>query len=334
VFLNRKARQQIVKVSIITTTNLGVLAFSMLLGFNSGVYLYFFVAPMLVYLIFDFNQKAAIYINLLVYLSNFLLIVFLHHLDLFEPVGLKESLLEWIFNINFIAVFILCFSLIIYFSNNNYNYINQLKQSNHEKDVLLSEINHRVKNNLGVISGLNDLQSLYLTDESAMNILNNSTRRIKAIALLHEKLYNSGNYENISWNGYLEELIQYICHIFPAQSSKVKFDLNIPDLKLKIKEAMPLALVINELITNSLKYAFDKSDNGVIAIEMVVAGRVIKIKITDNGCGFDLKEKQMGQSLGLSLMDALSRQLGNEAEFTSGPNGTSYQLTFYADKQN
>lgn len=328
VFLNKGSRQKIVKSAIIFTTNAGVLVFSIILGYNSGVYLYFFVSPMLIYLIFDFNQKSAIYFNLFVYLFNFLVIACIHHFNIFTPVYLSDQFLEWIFTANFVFTFILCFALIIYFSNNNYSYINKLKESNHHKDILLSEINHRVKNNLSVISSLMELQGFSVKDESAIGILKNTTQRIKTIALLHERLYNSDNFENLGWKPYMEELIKYIKDIYSLESLKVQFRLHIPELDLKIQEALPLALIVNELITNSLKYAFKEMEAGSISIEMNKTESGFGLTIKDNGRGFNLSAMQTNQTLGITLIFSLSKQLGNDFEYTSDDKGTIYNIKF------
>lgn len=328
VFLNKRSHQGIAQNAIIITTNLGVLAFSAILGFNSGVYLYFFVSPMLVYLIYDFTQKRAIYINLIIYLVNFLVISLFHHYKIFTPIDLDISIIEFIYNINFVFAFLLCFSLIIYFSNNNHAYINRLKQSNKDKDLLLSEIHHRVKNNLAVISGLIEFQSFYVKDDNALNILKDSMRRIKGIGLLHEKLYNSGNYEKVQLAGYIDDLLEYIKNIFPAQSKNIKFELNISSVELLIQEALPLSLIINEFITNSLKYAFNDKSSGLISISITRSEDIVKMCITDNGCGFDINEELKESSLGINLIYSLSEQLGNNMELISDKSGTVYRLEF------
>jgi two-component sensor histidine kinase len=332
IFLNKKSQQSVSKVAIILTTNVGVFVFSAILGFNSGVYLYFFAAPMLIYLIYDFTQKRKIYLNLSIYLINFLIISIVHHFDLIKPIDLSDSIVEIIFNINFVFTFLLCFSLVIYFSNNNHTYISQLKQSNKEKDILLSEIHHRVKNNLAVISGLIELQLFYVKDDMALNVLEDSVRRIKTIGLLHEKLYNSHDYEKIEMDGYIKDLVEYVKSIYPYQSKKIDFKLNICQIELVIEEALPLSLILNELITNSIKYAFNDKESGLISIDILENTGLIKVEIKDNGCGFDIDKKLTGESLGINLIFSLSEQLGSQQKLTSDKNGTVYKLEFSPPK--
>jgi two-component sensor histidine kinase len=333
VFLNKRSYQGIAKAAIIVTTNLGVLAFSAILGFNSGVYLYFFVSPMLVYLIFDFTQKRAIYFNLLFYLFNFLLVVLIQQYHVFTPIGLNSHVIEGIYNINFVFAFLLCFSLIIYFSNNNHAHIIKLQQSNKDKDVLLSEIHHRVKNNLAVISGLIELQSNYVKDPSAFNILKDSIRRIKTIGLLHEKLYNSENLEKIEFAGYADDLIHYFKNIFPASANSIVFDLDIRSIELPVSEALPLSLILNELITNSLKHAFKENESGKIEIFMKQEDGVITVVVKDNGSGFKINDELKEKSLGRNLVYSLSQQLGEKMDLSSSADGTVFKLEFAPEKQ-
>jgi two-component sensor histidine kinase len=327
-FLNKRSHQEIAKTAIIITTNVGVVIFSAILGFNSGVYLYFFVSPMLVYLIFDFTQKKSIYLSLIFYLFGFLLASFFHHYKTFEPIKLSGSILEIIYNINFVFAFLLCFSLVIYFSGSNQTYINKLRQSNKEKDILLSEIHHRVKNNLAVISGLMELQGTYLKDNVALNILKDSTRRIKAIGLLHEKLYNGDDYEKIRLDVYINDLVEYFKIIFPEQAEKINLDLLIEPIELAVAEALPLSLILNELLTNSFKYAFKENVRGEITLILKQENNAIKVTVKDNGCGFVINDGLKEISLGLNLVYSLSEQLGGKTELSSDKNGTVYQMEF------
>jgi two-component sensor histidine kinase len=197
---------------------------------------------------------------------------------------------------------------------------------------LLSEIHHRVKNNLAVISGLIEFQSFYVKDDNAVNILKDSMRRIKGIGLLHEKLYNSGNYEKVQLAGYIDDLLEYVKNIFPSQSKNIKFELNISSVELLIQEALPLSLILNEFITNSLKYAFTDRSSGLITISITRSDDIVKMCLTDNGCGFDINEELKESSLGMNLISSLSKQLGNNMELVSDKNGTVYKLEFSPER--
>ncbi|MCW3077373.1 MAG: hypothetical protein JWO32_1982 [Bacteroidetes bacterium] len=335
IFLNTRSKHDISKNAIILTTNVGVLAFSCVLGFNSGVYLYLFAAPMLIYLIFDFTQKKAIYINLVIYVINFLVISYIHHFKIIAPIDLSNfglPVIDIIYTINFVFTFLLCFCLIIYFSNNNHGYFESLIRSGKDKDILLSEIHHRVKNNLAVISSLIELQSLHIKDESAINVLQDSIRRIKAIGLLHEKLYNSQNFEKVQIAEYIFDLVEHIKTIFPMQSKNISFELSINPVELSIQEALPLSLILNELIINALKHAFNATPQGVVKINVEERKGRVKVKVSDNGCGFNLNEEALKNSLGIHLIHSLSEQLGNKPSLISGSSGTYYNLEFITEK--
>ncbi|MCE3277877.1 MAG: histidine kinase [Bacteroidetes bacterium] len=283
---------------------------------------------MLVYLVFDFTQKREIYLSLVFYLLNFFLVFIIHYYKIISPLEISSWIIEAIYFINFVFAFLLCFILVIYFSNSNNAYISKLKRSNSDKDVLLSEIHHRVKNNLAVISGLMELESLYIKDAAAVDILKDGTRRIKAIGLLHEKLYNGEDYEKIELVEFVNDLIEYFNMIFPDLAHKIKFDLNIDPVKLKVREALPLSLILNELITNSLKYAFKQNTNGIISLSIKEDNGLLKICIKDNGSGFIVNNDQKDASLGINLIYSLSEQLGSKAELTSDNYGTVCKLEF------
>jgi two-component sensor histidine kinase len=328
VFLNKRSSQKVVKTAIVVTTNLGVVAFSSILGFNSGVYLYFFVSPLLVYLIFDLTQKREIYLSLIFYLFNFFLVFLINHYKIISPVEISSWIIETIYFINFVFAFLLCFILVIYFSNSNQVYIAKLKKSSTDKDILLSEIHHRVKNNLAVVSGLMELQTIYVKDPAALDILKDGTRRIKAIGLLHEKLYNGDNYEKVQLPEFMKDLVEYFRLIFPDLSEKVKFEVEVDPIELHVREALPLSLILNELITNSLKYAFKNNALGKIRMVISEDEGGLNVCIEDDGCGFVINNDQKEESLGINLIYSLSEQLGSKAELISNKNGTIYKLHF------
>jgi two-component sensor histidine kinase len=173
-----------------------------------------------------------------------------------------------------------------------------------------------------------ELESLYIKDPAAVDILKDGTRRIKAIGLLHEKLYNGEDYEKIELVEFVNDLIEYFNMIFPDLAQKIKFDLNIDPVKLKVREALPLSLILNELITNSLKYAFKHNSDGIISLSIIEEDGLLKICIKDNGSGFIVNNDQKDASLGINLIYSLSEQLGSKAELTSDSYGTVCKLEF------
>jgi PAS domain S-box-containing protein len=203
-----------------------------------------------------------------------------------------------------------------------------LRQSLREKEVLLKEIHHRVKNNLQVISSLINMQIRKLDDISAKDALTECQSRIQAIALIHEKLYQSADYAKISFAEYVKSLVNDIFQASGASTNTIALEFDIMRSNLAIDKAIPCALVINELVTNSIKHAFPNYRRGVISIKMYFEDDRYFLKIHDNGIGIPeglhLKEPQ---SLGLQLVCILVEQLKGKINFHRD-SGTYYTIQF------
>ncbi|GGB01964.1 histidine kinase dimerization/phosphoacceptor domain -containing protein [Puia dinghuensis] len=190
---------------------------------------------------------------------------------------------------------------------------NALESLLKEKEWLVREIHHRVKNNLQVVMSLLNSQSAYLTDERALSAIRESQNRVQAISLLHQKLYQSENLSVIDMPSYVKEVTEYLAENLDARH-RVDFEVAVAPLSLDISQAVPLGLIINEAITNSIKYAFPNGNKGHIRVSMETAGDGhMLVTIHDNGIG--LPEGYDGlhsPSLGMSLMKGLSKQLDGE----------------------
>lgn len=197
-----------------------------------------------------------------------------------------------------------------------------------EKEWLIKEVHHRVKNNLQMISTLLYSQSTYLKDNAAITAINNSQQRIHAISLIHQKLYQSDNIQLVQMKGYVHELVDYLQESFDT-AQEIEFNLEVDSFEMGVLKAIPLGLILNEAITNSLKYAFGKGGRKIISIQLQRKGaHNILLLIKDNGKGmpsdFNLHESD---SLGISLMDGLSSQIN--ADFSiKNENGTVISLEF------
>jgi len=194
----------------------------------------------------------------------------------------------------------------------------------HEKEILLREIHHRVKNNLQIIASLLYLQSINITDAFTLDILRESRSRVKSMALIHEKLYRSEDLAHIPFATYLESLIDNLKDAYGINDSTVSISITIipPDLSLNIETGIPCGLIINELISNSLKHAFKGGRTGAISIAMTqTAPHDYTMIISDNGPGFpkDIDFKNT-PSLGLQLVNNLVAQLEGDISLdcTSG----------------
>lgn len=197
-----------------------------------------------------------------------------------------------------------------------------------EKEILLSEIHHRVKNNLAVITGLLELQSHNLESIEAKTALKDSQLRINSMALIHEKLYQSESLSNISFNRYIKELVDVIRSSHEMQDTDLSVELDIDNIKFPITKAIPCGLIINEVVTNSFKHAFDGIQKPSISIALKKNKDDITLSIADNGVGLpDKFENLKSNSLGIILIKTLSNQIESTLS-VDGENGTKYSFRF------
>jgi len=194
----------------------------------------------------------------------------------------------------------------------------QIKRSLKEKEVLLQEIHHRVKNNLQVISSLLNLQSNYIKDAVSKELFRESQDRVKSMALIHEKLYQSKDLARIDFAEYIESLINMLMQSYRS-AGNIKLSSNITKAFLDIDTAIPVGLMLNELVSNSLKHAFPEGKEGTISISLSPeGGKNFKLTVSDNGIGIpDGLNIETSNSLGLRLVRILTRQIGGNLEFNT-----------------
>ncbi len=205
----------------------------------------------------------------------------------------------------------------------------KIKASLEEKEVLLKEVHHRVKNNLQVVSSLLYLQSEKLVDDSGRSMLRESQNRVKSMALVHERLYQSEDLARINFADYIRNLGAHLFHSYGLDPTKVKMNISVEDIHLSIETAIPCGLVINELVSNALKHAFPEEGEGEISLSLIRdEDNQLTLSISDDGIGIpeevDIKETD---SMGLHLVNTLIRQL--DATLTiDRKEGTKYDITF------
>jgi len=205
----------------------------------------------------------------------------------------------------------------------------QIKASLREKEVLLQEIHHRVKNNLQVISSLLNLQSGYLECPQASDIFKDSQHRVRSMALIHEKLYRSENLAEIDFGEYIQDLAAYLFRSQNASSRGITLTVQAEHVFLDVDAAVPCGLIVNELVSNTLKHAFPNGQTGESQIAMRAdANHHVTLIVSDNGVGFP-PELDFGQteSLGLQLVNTLVDQLDGTIELYH-KNGTNFKITF------
>jgi two-component sensor histidine kinase len=207
----------------------------------------------------------------------------------------------------------------------------QIKASLAEKEVMLREIHHRVKNNLQVISSLVSLQSDSLADERMRAVFADVRDRVRAMALVHEKLYQTGDLALLNFADYAAGLLQHLWRSHGALAGKVRLNLAVTPVALPIEAAVPFGLILNELAGNALKHAFPDNSGGevTVGLEHDPATGAVGLRVSDNGVGLpaDLDWRQ-SSSLGLRLVKMLAGQLRGTVETGTGP-GAEFRVTFY-----
>lgn len=207
---------------------------------------------------------------------------------------------------------------------------NKIRNSLKEKEVLLSEIHHRVKNNLAVITGLLELQSQSTESETAKKVLKDSQMRINSMALVHEKLYQNETLSRINFDIYIRELVDVIRNTLNSDFKPIELSLDIEPIQFPITQAIPCGLLLNEVITNSFKHAFPETlkHKPVVSISLKEKKGDIHLQIGDNGVGLPEKFEELGsKSLGITLIDTLRRQIEASISINS-VNGTTYDFRF------
>jgi PAS domain S-box-containing protein len=209
----------------------------------------------------------------------------------------------------------------------------RIKASLAEKEVLLKEIHHRVKNNLQVISSLLKLQSRYIQDDRVTEMLKDSQNRVRSMALVHEQLYQSKDLSNIDFAEYIQNLAHNLFQAYENHAEGVKLQTNIAPCSMNIDTAVPCGLIINELVTNSIKYAFIGKTQGKIKIDFTLDNnRVCVLAVSDSGIGFpqDLDYRN-ARTLGLRLVGSLVKQIRGKIELLETA-GTTFKITFSQPK--
>lgn len=196
-----------------------------------------------------------------------------------------------------------------------------------EKEVMLKEIHHRVKNNLQVISSLLSLQSGYTDDVKASNLLRECQHRVRSMSMLHEKLYRSEDLSRIDMNEYALTLINFLLRSYSVDG-RVQPSFDINDIHLSIDSAIPCGLIINELVSNALRHAYQDDRVGTLSVSMCKTNGDIKLEVSDNGVGMP-EEYDIGctKTLGMTLVNTLAQQLSGEVHFFNN-NGATIQITF------
>ncbi len=208
----------------------------------------------------------------------------------------------------------------------------QIRQSLQEKEVLLKEVHHRVKNNMQVISSLLSLQGEQITDPAALTSFRDSQNRVRSMALVHEKLYRSESLASIDFSEYVADLMASLKRSYIM--SDIDLRVEADDLRLGVDMAIPCGLIINELVSNALKHAFKGRKGGMVDVRINRNGKgktMIRVQDDGNGLPSDFDHRQ-SNSLGMQLVSMLTEQLGGSLE-VNGAVGTCFTITFPTNGQ-
>ena len=196
-------------------------------------------------------------------------------------------------------------------------------------DLLLKEIHHRVKNNLQIIISLLNLQSGYIKDEETLKAVREGQNRVRSMALVHEKFYQSDELGEIDFKEYTLKLCHFLKQSYAEQDAPIEISVEADGIGFDMDTAMPCGLLITEIVSNSLKYGFPGRRSGEIHIEFKkIPDKKVMMSISDNGIGLPSGfQIEKSESLGMQLILALTSQLDGEVVF-SGDNGTRFTITF------
>jgi len=202
-----------------------------------------------------------------------------------------------------------------------------------EKDWLLREIHHRVKNNLQIVISLLNTQAAYLKDNAAIEAIKDGQNRVHAISLIHQKLYNTGSVSTIPMAVYINDLVQYLSECFDTTKKGIRFEQHIEPFELEVNQAIPVGLILNEAITNAVKYAFaERNGRIIISLQLMNIDQVL-LTLADTGKGlgegFDFEKET---TLGMEMIKALCKQIDGKCR-VENKDGVAISVIFKLEKQ-
>lgn len=340
-YLNKKHHHRVSIIFLFIYTGLTILYFGTLASVQAGDYLYYFPLILAISFVLDFEKDKAIMISLFCF-SLCLILVHTYTYTINVDNNLVNDTVRYrMFAIN-LLISAATVGFFIYLTIKDNKMISLLyeqrlkdketselviKKALLEKEVLLAELHHRVKNNLAVIVGFFNLKLNTTENEEARNVLMESKNHVNAMALIHNRLYKTGNFSEINFNAYVNDLIGDIQKSYPSLAGSVSVQSHIQDIKLNLNTAVPCALILNELLTNCYKHAFKTIKLGVINIELLINNdNQLTLCVKDNGAG--LKEGyDKSETLGMSIINGLSEQLNGKARFYNDK-GACFVLVF------
>lgn len=339
-FLNINFKHSAATHFTLIVNNLVITFFNFYTHITASSFIFYFPLILAVSFLIDFKNKKAMLFHFLLPITMITLVMTVDH-SFLENKNFTPAQNSQLFAFDLIAG-ALSIGLFIFVINkeneaHNTSLMQQIEERKKnevrialalkEKEILLAEVHHRVKNNLAIIVSLLNLQSEKISDDIAKSLLTESRNRVLSMALIHDKLYKNEMLSNINFATYMNELIKEIHHSYALLVKKnIELKLNLAEVFLCVNYAIPCGLIINEVLTNCYKHAFIEQFEGGISIELKKQNNQIFIAIEDNGNG-KLNSTIQPESLGMEVIYSLVKQIDGKAGFTT-PKGTRFELEF------
>jgi two-component sensor histidine kinase len=219
-------------------------------------------------------------------------------------------------------------SCLVYDNTDRKEIDRKIRDSLKEKEVLLKEVHHRVKNNLQVISSILNLQSSYVDDPKTLEILRESQQRIKSMSFIHETIYRTSDFSRLEFMDYLKTIISNLIQSYRSAKTRVDFVSEMHSVGLNLDQAIPCGLIVNELVSNSLKYAFKGREHGKLTVRLNEEDGVIMLAVMDDGIGLPADFAfEKNNSLGIQLVYALLDQIDATVNVVQ-TEGTQFFISF------
>ncbi len=337
-YLNKLHHHRISVTILYIFIGLTIYYFGSLAGVQSGDYLYYF--PLILSISFAFDARRDRLLIVILFLFTLALIL-LNAFSYTETPSYNSNRYS-MFVVN-LMLSIATVGFFIYLTGKNNEMINDLykqrlkereeseitvKKALKEKEVLLAELHHRVKNNLAIMVGFFNMRLNTTHNEEARAVLLESKNRVNSMALIHNHLYRKEDFSEINFSTYINDLVEEIKNSYPSLAKMVTVQSDIAAVKLNLNMAIPCALILNELLTNCYKHAFKERDRGHIVIGFTPGKdeQELKLSVSDNGIG--LKDDfNSRDSMGITVIQALSQQLNGKHSYRT-ENGTHFELVF------
>ncbi|MBL0047349.1 MAG: sensor histidine kinase [Bacteroidetes bacterium] len=338
--LNHLKKHTLATHFVLILNNLAITFFNFYTHITASAFIFYFPLILAVSFVIDFKNKRAMLFHFLLPMTMITLVMTVDH-SILENTHFTPAQNKQLFAFDLIAGALSIGFFIYVINKGNEEQHEQLlfqleekkrnelkiSQALQEKEILLAEIHHRVKNNLAIITSLLNLQSEKIVDETAKSLLTESRNRVMSMALIHDKLYRNEVLSNINYGFYLNELVYEIHHSYTALIKKqVEIILNLSEVYLNVNYAIPCGLIINEVLTNCYKHAFNDMHSGQISVQLKKENELITIVVADNGNG-KLNQEIKPESLGMEVIKSLVKQIDASYSFSTH-SGTCFKMSF------